>query len=73
MCCRVDAPEKLAWLEIEGGGVEPRTVRCPRREEASDVRACVACEHYATLAIHPSGKKIYVVCEPFDDAPDERA
>ncbi|WP_437817201.1 hypothetical protein [Sorangium sp. So ce1078] len=30
---------------------------------------CVACERYATLAIHPSGKKIYVVCDPLDDAP----
>ncbi|WP_437613071.1 hypothetical protein WMF20_11055 [Sorangium sp. So ce834] len=73
MTCRLDAPEKLAWLEIEGGGVERQEVRCPRREETIDVRACLACERYATLAIHPSGKKIYVVCEPLDDAPGEGA
>ncbi|WP_437489017.1 hypothetical protein WME75_09900 [Sorangium sp. So ce1014] len=73
MNCRLDAPEKLAWLEIEGGGAEPRQVSCPRRGKATDVRECVACERYTTLAIHPSGKKIYVVCEPFDDAPAEEA
>ncbi|WP_437592098.1 hypothetical protein [Sorangium sp. So ce1000] len=65
--------DKLMWLEVEGGGSEPRRVCCPRRAETVDARECFACERYATLAIHPSGKKIYVVCEPFDDPPAEGA
>jgi hypothetical protein len=65
--------DKLAWLEVEGGGAEPRRVRCPRRAAMVDTRECFACERYATLALHPSGKKIYVVCEPFDDVPAEEA
>lgn len=73
MTCRLDLTEKLTWLEIEGGGAEPMQVCCPRREEGTDVRECVACPRYGTLAIHPSGKTIYVVCEPFDDAPAEGA
>ena len=68
MCRRLDAPERLSWLEVEGDGAAPRVVRCPRREDdMTDARECFACKRFATMAIHPSGKKLYVVCEPFAD------
>jgi hypothetical protein len=75
MTCHLHLEEsdRLAWLEIEGDGGEPRRVRCPRRLAMVDARECFACSRYATLALHPSGKKVYVVCEPFDDAPGGRA
>lgn len=72
MCCRLDAPERLAWLEVEGDGARPRQVRCPRKEdEMTDTRACFACKRFGTLAIHPTGKKVYVVCEPFAETTGE--
>ncbi|WP_433934972.1 hypothetical protein AB3662_10100 [Sorangium cellulosum] len=74
MCYRLDAPERLAWLEVEGDGVGPRQVRCPRKEdEMTDTHACFACKRFGTLAIHPTGKKVYVVCEPFAETTDEGA
>ncbi|WP_437679722.1 hypothetical protein [Sorangium sp. So ce131] len=70
MICHPHAPEELAWLEIEGSGLSPRQVHCPRRGETKEVRECCGCTRFATLAIHPSGKHIYVVCEPFADRPE---
>lgn len=73
MCCRLDEPERLVWLEVEGDGVGPRQVRCPRDvDEMTDVHECFACKRFGTLAIHPTGKTFYVVCEPFAEAMDER-
>ncbi|MGK4006477.1 hypothetical protein WMF31_27910 [Sorangium sp. So ce1036] len=69
----LDAPEKVVWLEIEGEGDEPRCVSCPRRAEAVDVRVCCACKRFTSLAIDPSGKHIYVVCEPSSDPPRDGA
>ncbi|WP_437625290.1 hypothetical protein [Sorangium sp. So ce1151] len=37
----------------------------------TDARECFACKRFGTLALHPSGKKSYVVCEPFAEAADE--
>ncbi|WP_438035650.1 hypothetical protein [Sorangium sp. So ce204] len=71
MACHLEESDKLVWIEIEGGGTEPRKVRCPRRAATVDARECFACPRYATLAIHPSGKKVYLVCEPFDEEPSE--
>jgi hypothetical protein len=73
MACHLEESDKLVWIEVEGGGTEPRRVRCPRRAATLDARECFACPRYATLAIHPSGKKVYLVCEPFDEEPAEGA
>jgi hypothetical protein len=38
-----------------------------------DVRVCCACKRFTSLAIDPSGKHIYVVCEPSSDPPRDGA
>ncbi|WP_438028218.1 hypothetical protein [Sorangium sp. So ce233] len=37
----------------------------------TDTHACFACKRFGTLAIHPTGKKVYVVCEPFAETTGE--
>ncbi|WP_267888078.1 hypothetical protein [Sorangium cellulosum] len=37
----------------------------------TDTRECFACKRFGTLAIHPTGKKVYVVCEPFAETTGE--
>ncbi len=55
-----------AWLEIEGGSGEPKTVKCPRREQGVPLHDCLSCARYVTLALGPTGRHVYIDCR-WDD------
>lgn len=73
MSHHLELVERSAWLEVEGGGGEPQYVYCPRRNASMPLQLCLACPRFSTLALHPAGTHVYIVCAPFDEpsAPDE--
>jgi hypothetical protein len=57
------------WLEIEGGEGEAKIVRCPRHDRDMPLAGCLACKRFASLAIDPAGKHVYIDCDSGGGAP----
>lgn len=49
-------------LEIEGQPGK-HTVHCPRKERDLPLHECLSCKRYHTLALDPSGEKMYLDCD----------
>jgi hypothetical protein len=58
------------WLLVEGEG-QGKTVHCPRLDRGMPLHECFGCKRYASLAIDPAGKHVYLDCA-WDD-PDSGA
>jgi len=55
---------QMDWLEVEGPqGTEHKHVHCPVQSCQVPIHECMGCKRFETMALDPSGKHVYVVCD----------
>lgn len=64
MSCEHGHSPKLGWLEVvqEEGSPQQRAF-CPYRDRAIDAAVCYACKDCSGLALSPTSRRYFVVCD----------